>query len=283
MSLLNITQLSVELRQGRERIPLLADVSLAVEAGEVCGLVGESGAGKSMLARSLLGLLPEAARVTSGTAVFDKSDLLGGSSRQRKQLYGRDIALIPQDPMVSLNPVRKIRQQMVDIMRHRLGLGKTDAENRALALLEEVLIREPERVLNGYAHELSGGMCQRLLIAMAFSTQPRLIIADEPTTALDVTVQRRVLSLLRQLQEKYATTILFVTHDLGVVAKLCDRVVVMRSGRIVEQGNAETIFAAPAHDYTRTLLASMPRYDRPDQAQPVTSSAADTSQCGGTA
>jgi len=266
MSLLQVQNLSVELRNKRQPIRLLSSVSLAVAAGESCALVGESGAGKSMLARSVLGLLPKTARVTQGQIQFQQKNLLSESARARRRVIGRHISLIPQDPMVSLNPTRRIEQQMIDVLCMHLGLRKREAQERALALLEEVLIKEPGRVLKAYAHELSGGMRQRVLIAMAFSVEPKLIIADEPTTALDVTVQKRVLSLLRQLQRKHKTAILFVTHDLGVVAKLCERVVVMYGGRILEDSPATQLFSAPTHVYTRALLEATPRYDQPEKA-----------------
>lgn len=264
MTLLTVELLNVAIKQQRRLTPVLSDISFAVQPGEICGLVGESGAGKSMIAKTVLGLLPEQARILSGSMSFDNVDLINASRRQRMALYGREIALIPQDPMVALNPVRKISDQLCDGIRLHLGLSRYDAGKLAVKSLEDVLIRDPSTVMDSYAHQLSGGMRQRVLIAMAFSTRPRLIIADEPTTALDVTVQRRVLSLIKLLQEKNDTAILFVTHDLGVVAKLCDRVIVLFGGKILENAQATTIFSNPAHDYTRALLAATPRYDRPN-------------------
>lgn len=266
MSLLQINNLTVEMRHGAKPVRLLSDIDLAVSPGETCALVGESGAGKSMLARSVLGLLPKSARITSGQIHFSQNDLLRMSSRRRRHLLGQKISLIPQDPMVSLNPTRRIGQQMIDLLCLQIGVNKQQAHARAHTLLEEVLIKEPKRVFNAYAHELSGGMRQRVLIAMAFAVEPDLIIADEPTTALDVTVQKRVLSLLQQLQQKHKTAILFVTHDMGVVAKLCERVVVMYAGRILEDSPASTVFNVPTHAYTRALLDATPRYDQPQRA-----------------
>jgi peptide/nickel transport system ATP-binding protein len=247
-------------------LPILRDVSLTVQAGEVHGLVGESGAGKSMAGRAVLDLLPRAARIDSGAIRFTGRDLLTMPPRERRSLLGRDMAMIPQDPMASLNPGRRIAGQMTDGMRLHLGLTRKAAIARAVELLAEVQIRDPERVLRQYPHELSGGMRQRVLIAIAFACQPEFIIADEPTTALDVTVQRQILRLIKALQRTARTALLFVTHDLGVVAKVCDRVSVMHSGRILESAPVEALFAAPRHDYTRALFAATPRYDRPASA-----------------
>ncbi len=250
--------------------PILRSVALSIAAGEICGLVGESGAGKTMVGRVLLGLQPENARVSAAEVRFEGRDLRGLSARAREQMLGRDIALIPQNPMTALNPVARIEPQMTDVLRMHLGLGRAAARERAIGLLEDVRIREPGRVLRQFPHELSGGMRQRILIAIAFACRPRLIVADEPTTALDVTVQKQILRLLKELQTAYATAILFITHDLGVVAKLCDTVSVMQGGRIVEAASAAMLFASPAHAYTRALLASTPRHDRPgDSLKPI--------------
>ena len=265
MSILDIQNLRVAFVQGLTSTPVLRDVSLSIATGEVCGLVGESGAGKSMLAKSILGLLPSVARIQKGSVTFQHSDLLTLKPRALSRIIGHKIALIPQDPMVSLNPVRRIGVQMCDALCLHMNLDRAQARRRSLELLEEVLIKDAERVFEAYAHELSGGMRQRVLIAMAFSCEPDLIIADEPTTALDVTVQMRVLLLLRALQKKRQTAILFVTHDLGVVSKICDRVVVMYDGRVLEDSPVEVLFNDPQHTYTAALLAATPRYDEPDR------------------
>ena len=260
----------LRLRIGGE--PILRGVHLDVHAGQVAGLVGESGAGKSMVGRVVLRLKPEDAHIDRGQVSFDGRDLLWISEREHGALLGRDIALIPQNPMTALNPVARILPQMTDVLRMHLAMDRDAAHARALELLHDVQIREPERVLRQFPHELSGGMRQRVLIAIAFACRPRLIIADEPTTALDVTVQKQVLRLLKRLQEAHGTAILFITHDLGVVAKLCDTVSVIHAGRIIESGPAAQVFRAPAHPYTRALLAATPRYDRPGEAlQPVPS------------
>ena len=256
------------LSAGIQRGPLLLHgVSLRVMPGEVHGLVGQSGAGKSMVGRCVLGILPAKVAIAGGSIVFGGRELVGMSDRQRRQV-GAGLALIPQDPLSALNPSRRIVSQMTDVMRLRLGLSQADATARALALLAEVHIRDPEAVLRRYPHELSGGMRQRVLIATAFACEPRLIVADEPTTALDVTVQKQILRLIRDLQRRHGTALLFVTHDLGVVAKICNNVTVLNAGRVVEQAPVAEMFAAPRHPYTRALFAATPRYDRPGGAVP---------------
>lgn len=263
MTVLEVAGLGAALHGGR---PVLRDVSLAIGEGEVHGLVGMSGAGKSMVARAVLGILPAAVRLTAGAIRFQGRDLVGLDERGYRRLLGRDIALIPQDPLSALNPSRRIEAQMTDVMRLHLGLSAATARDRALALLDEVRIRDPEAVLRRYPHELSGGMRQRVLIAISFACEPRLIIADEPTTALDVTVQQQILVMIRGLQRRHGTAILFVTHDLGVVAKVCGRMSVMHEGMVLEQGAVADIMAAPAHAFTRALFAATPRYDRPVEA-----------------
>ncbi len=250
--------------------PVLRGVDLTVASGEVHGLVGESGAGKSMLARAVLGLLPQSARVTAGRIRFEALDLLALPGPARRELMGRAIALIPQDPMTALNPGYTIGTQMARFLRLRGGLRRDTARVRSLELLEHVRMREPRRVAGLYPHELSGGMRQRVLIAMAFALEPKLIVADEPTTALDVTVQREILRLIRDLQRERRCSVLFVTHDLGVVAKLCTRVSVIYAGVIWEHAATAELLERPRHAYTRALLAAMPRWDRPGEAvQPV--------------
>ena len=244
--------------------PVLRGVDLALPAGGILGLVGESGGGKTMVCKAVLGILPRGAAVTGGSIRFDGRDLLALPARERRGLLGRSIAMILQNPMTALNPVYRIESQMTDVMHLHLGLGRQEARQRALEMLHSVHIREPERVLRLYPHELSGGMCQRVAISIAFSCQPRLIIADEPTTALDVTVQHQILRLLRDLQHNTGTSVLFITHDLGIVAKVCDAVTVLHAGRVLESGPVAQVFARPAHEYTTALLNAAPRYDRPD-------------------
>ena len=244
--------------------PILRDVSLTLDRGEVRGLVGESGAGKSTIAKALLGILPRTVRVTGGAVDFEGRDLLRLPQKELSTIMGSEIALIPQDPQTALNPGRRIEAQLTDGLRLKRGTSSKEARRRALKLLDEVHIRDPERVLRCYPHELSGGMRQRVLIAAAFAMEPKLVVADEPTTALDVTVQKQILRLIRGLQEAHGTAVIFVTHDLGVVAQICDTVTLLYAGKVIEEGRTADVLSAPRHDYTRALIAAGPRYDRPD-------------------
>jgi peptide/nickel transport system ATP-binding protein len=249
----------------RDRAPILRNVSLEVARGQTCGLVGESGAGKSTVAKAILGILPRTIRVTGGEVKFEGADLLKMKTSPLRRLIGERIALIPQDPMTALNPARRIEAQMTDGPRLWRGLDATTARALALRLLDEVHIRDPDRVLRSFPHELSGGMRQRVLIAAAFALEPRLIVADEPTTALDVTVQKQILRLIRNMQSVHGTSVVFVTHDLGVVAQICDQVTLLFAGRVIETGSASQLLDRPAHPYTRALLEACPRYDRPNE------------------
>ncbi len=260
---------AISLRDGNR--PILRRVSLVVATGEVHGLVGESGAGKSTIAKAILGIIPSQVKVTDGRIGFEGRDLLSLLPKDLRAVLGRDIALVPQDPSTALNPSRLIDAQMTDGLRLKRGLSAKQARLRAHALLEEVQIRDPKRVLGSYPHQLSGGMRQRVLIAAAFALEPKLVIADEPTTALDVTVQKQILRLIRSLQERHGTSVLFVSHDLGVVAKICDRLTVLYMGKVMEQGSTADVLAAPRHPYTKALLAANPRYDRPDTGLEPTS------------
>ncbi|HEX9170030.1 MAG TPA: ABC transporter ATP-binding protein [Roseiarcus sp.] len=248
----------------RDRAPILRDVSLEVARGETRGLVGESGAGKTTVAKAILGILPRGICVTGGEIRFEGADLLKMETGPLRRLIGERIALIPQDPMTSLNPARRIEAQMTDGPRLWRGLDATAAGALAIRLLDEVHIRDPERVLRSFPHELSGGMRQRVLIAAAFALEPRLIVADEPTTALDVTVQKQILRLIRNMQSAHGTSVVFVTHDLGVVAQICDHVTLLFAGRVIEAGSASQLLGRPAHPYTRALLEACPRYDQPN-------------------
>src|SRR6202790_5154137 len=265
-AVLSVHDLHVAIGYRQNAANVLRGVSLEVGAGEVRGLVGESGAGKSMLGRAVLGLPPANAVITAGTIQFEGRDLLAMAEPERRSLLGRRIALIPQDPMTSLNPVKRVGAQIAVMLRHHLALSRRAALERATKLLAEVALREPKRVLDLYPHEISGGMRQRVLIAMAFACDPSLVIADEPTTALDVTVQRQVLQLVERLRLRHGAAILFVTHDLGVVAKLCRTMTVLHAGRVLEDGATAEVLAKPRHPYTRALLAATPRADRPAEA-----------------
>lgn len=262
MSFLTIEGLSARLKGTDHR--LLRKVSLSVAAGEVRGLVGESGAGKSMIGKAILGILPRSVEIVAGSIVLDGVDLQSLSPRDRRRKIGASCALIPQDPLTALNPSRRIAPQITDRLVDILGWDRKRAEDRALELLGEVHIAEPERVLRSYPHELSGGMRQRILIASAFAAEPKLIVADEPTTALDVTVQKQILKLIGEMQRRHGTALLFVTHDLGVVSKVCQTLSVLYGGMVVEDSDVRSFFAAPGHAYSRALLAASPKYTDPD-------------------
>ena len=264
-TILDVRHFDLAIRQNRRLTPILRDVSLSLRPGEVLGLVGESGAGKTMLGKAALGILPSQAVITGGEILFDGTEITQASIQDRRHLLGAGLTMIPQDPMTSLNPVFRVGAQIADVLSLHLSMTRREAKRRVLELLQDVHIDAPKRVVNQYPHELSGGMRQRILIAIAFACRPRLIIADEPTTALDVTVQRQVLRLIKELQGAANTAILFITHDLGVVAKVCDRVAVIHSGRILETATARELFGHPSHPYTRALMAATPRYDRPGE------------------
>ena len=275
--LLDIEGLSARAADGQT---VLRDVSLLMGPGEVHGLVGQSGAGKTSIAKAILGILPRAIALNKGSIRFDGTELIGAPPATLDKLLGTDIALIPQDPMTALNPSRRIGAQLTDSLRLKAGLSKSAAMDRARKLLDEVHLTDTRRILRAYPHELSGGMRQRVLIASAFALIPRLIIADEPTSALDVTVQKQILRLIRRLQRDHETAVLFVTHDLGVVAQICDVVTVLFAGAVVEQTTVHRLFRHPRHAYTRALIASNPRYDQPGASlKPISSQViADTLQ-----
>jgi peptide/nickel transport system ATP-binding protein len=242
---------------------VLRSVSLSVQPGEVRALVGESGAGKTMIGKAVLGVLPKSVSIVEGEMLIEGEDLGRLDAKARRTLIGARTALIPQDPLTALNPSRRIGAQLTDRLVRILGWNGEKADKRIRQLLDEVQIRDPERVLKSYPHELSGGMRQRVLIAAAFAAEPRLIVADEPTTALDVTVQKQILRLIAQLQRDHGTAILFVTHDLGVVAKISQKVSVLYAGKVVEEAETPALFEAPQHPYTRALIAATPRYTDP--------------------
>ncbi|MEU1877215.1 ABC transporter ATP-binding protein [Streptosporangium sp. NPDC020072] len=262
MSLLDVRNLRVRFASAQPAIAAVDGVSLTVEAGEVVALVGESGCGKSATALALLGLLPASARV-EGEIVFDGEDLTTLNDRQLSARRGRDLAMVFQDPMTSLNPVVPIGVQITEVLLRHTDLSKAAAGARAEELLREVGIPDPRRRMRQYPHQLSGGMRQRVMIATAIACGPKLLIADEPTTALDVTIQAQVLELLARLARDHGAALLMITHDLGVVAGLADRVSVMYGGRVVETASAEELFRRPMHRYTRGLLASIPALDSP--------------------
>ncbi|NNG73044.1 ABC transporter ATP-binding protein [Rhizobium laguerreae] len=276
--LLSVRDLSVAFHQGGETSLAVDHISFDIAKGEVVALVGESGSGKSVSANSILRLLPyPSASHPSGEILFKGKDLLKASERELREVRGNDITMIFQEPMTSLNPLHTIEKQIAEILALHQGMTGQSARQRVLELLNQVGIREPEKRLKAYPHELSGGQRQRVMIAMALANRPELLIADEPTTALDVTVQAQILELLRQLKAVHGMSLLFITHDLGIVRKFADRVCVMTKGRIVETGAVEDVFANPKHDYTRHLLASEPRGEPPlaDPSKPMVMEGSD--------
>jgi peptide/nickel transport system permease protein len=256
--LLSIEGLSVAFPSPSRSLRVVEDVSFEIAPGETVGLVGESGCGKTVTAMSILGLLPGNGEITGGRIMFEGRDLAGLSERELRRLRGREIGLISQEPMVSLNPVLRVGWQLAHLLRVHQGLSRRAARARAVELLARVRLPEPQAVARRYPHELSGGMAQRVAIARALAGEPKLLIADEPTTALDVTVQAEILDLLRELQKERGMAVLLVSHDWGVIADLCNRAVVMYAGQVVERAELRPIFQQPLHPYTEALLASNP-------------------------
>jgi oligopeptide/dipeptide ABC transporter ATP-binding protein len=251
--------------QGTRVVRAVDDVSLSVDAGETLGIVGESGSGKSTLALTILRVLPPAARIVGGRMVFEGEDLVDKSDGEMRAIRGKRIAMILQDPMASLNPLFTIGNQVAEPIRVHEGAPRATAWRRARELLKAVCIPSPETRVRQYPHEMSGGMRQRIVGAIGISCEPRLLIADEPTTSLDLTIQAQYLYLLRELQREHGLALIFITHNLGIVAKMCDQLAVMYAGRLVESGPVSRIFNAPAHPYTEALLNSIPRMSNRNQ------------------
>ncbi len=270
-ALLTVEDLEVRFWTGRGIIHAVNGVSFDIAPGETLGIVGESGCGKSVTSLALLGILARAGRVTSGSAVFEGRDLIGLSDEELRTIRGKEIAMIFQDPMTSLNPVLTIGRQLREPLETHFDMEKDEAERRAVELLDRVGIPSAKSRLKDYPHQFSGGMRQRAMIAMALACEPKLLIADEPTTALDVTIQAQILNLLRELVAERDTALILITHDLGVVAGMCERVNVMYAGMFVETGSAQQVFARPRHPYTLGLLQSVPRLDaaRKTALQPI--------------
>ena len=259
--LLSVEGLRVEFWTRRGTVRAVNGVSLDIAPGETVGLVGESGCGKSVTALAILGILPRAGRAVSGTAMFGGQDLLHLPDREMRRIRGREIAMIFQDPMSSLNPVLTVGRQIREPLETHFGTTRRDAEARTVELLERVGIPSANARARDFPHQFSGGMRQRVMIAMALACKPKLLIADEPTTALDVTIQAQILDLLRELVREEGTALILITHDLGVVAGMCERVNVMYAGMFMETGSAEQIFTRPRNPYTLGLLESVPRLD----------------------
>ncbi len=278
--LLAVEGLEVRFWTNRGTVHAVNGVSFEIAPGETLGIVGESGCGKSVTSLAILGLLPRAGRATAGSARLEGRELLGMSDRELRSIRGREIAMIFQDPMTSLNPVLTIGRQIREALEAHFGLDRRAADARATELLDQVGIPSAKARLSDYPHQFSGGMRQRAMIAMALACEPKLLIADEPTTALDVTIQAQILDLLRGLVAERDTALILITHDLGVVAGSCERVNVMYGGMFVETGSAEQVFGMPRHPYTLGLLQSVPRLDTPRgrQLQPIAGSPRDMLQ-----
>ena len=258
MALLEIDDLHVEFPSQGGVLRAVEGVSLSLDEGEVLGIVGESGSGKSVTMLALMGLVAAPGRVRAKRLAFAGRDLLRATERERRAIVGKDVAMIFQEPTTSLNPCFTVGFQLTETLRLHLGLDRRAARKRAVELLEQVGIPAPEARLSDFPHQMSGGMNQRVMIAMAIACNPRLLIADEPTTALDVTIQAQILDLLRDLQEARGMSLVLVTHNMGVVADMARRVAVMYAGQVLEERSADTLFAAPQHPYTAALLAAMP-------------------------
>ncbi|MGI4860682.1 MAG: ABC transporter ATP-binding protein [Janthinobacterium lividum] len=269
MTLLDVRQLEVSFTRDDRTVHAVNGIDFRIDEGSTLGIVGESGSGKSQSMLALLGLLGPSGRAR-GAALYRGENLLGLSRSALNRIRGNSISMIFQDPMTSLNPYLSIERQMTEVLECHRNMTRRAARSRAIDMLDAVRIPEAARRIHGYPHEFSGGMRQRVMIAMALLCEPRLLIADEPTTALDVTVQAQILQLLRQLQQDFGTAIVLITHDLGVVAGMCEHVMVMYGGRVMEQGHADALFATPTHPYTIGLLGALPRLDHDAVAlQPI--------------
>ena len=258
--LLEVNHLRTEFKKRKGKVTAINDVSFHIDKGEIVGLVGESGCGKSVTSLSIMRLLRDTpGEITNGSVILEGRNLLELSDKQMHEFQGKQMSMIFQEPMTSLNPVMRVKDQIVEAIRLHLDMDHAHALKHTEEMLTLVGIPDVQQVMNSYPHQLSGGMSQRVMIAMAMSCYPDLLIADEPTTALDVTIQAQILDLMRELNQKNGMSILLITHDLGVVAEMCSRVMVMYAGRIVEQADVETLFAHPKNPYTQGLLASLPR------------------------
>jgi len=260
--LLEVENLEVSFFTRRGVVQAVRGTTFEIARGETVGLVGESGSGKSVTSLAILGLIELPGKITSGDVRWKGTSLLDSAGRKRiKQIRGKELAVVFQDPMTSLNPLFTVRSQIGEVLHHHLGMGRKQSEERVVELLDLVGIPSPRERAKAYPHELSGGQRQRVMIAMALACEPELLIADEPTTALDVTIQAQILELIAEIQERLGLAVLLVTHDLGVVAGVCNRVVVMYGGKIMERGGAADVFEHPGHPYTAGLLRSTPRLD----------------------
>lgn len=270
MNILEIHHLSLALPVKKGMVTILHDVNLTAKEGEIVGLVGESGSGKSMTAFAVTRLLPGGGRKrVAGSIKLLGEELLGKSEKEMETLRGRDVSMIFQEPMTCLNPVFTIAQQMEDVIRAHAKVSREEARKQTLSMLEAVHIRNPADVLSCYPYELSGGMRQRVMIGIALSCHPKLLIADEPTTALDVTVQAQILYLIKEACQNTGTAVLFISHDLGVISEICDQVSVMYSGHIVETGRTADVLQHPLHPYTKALIEALPRFQSDKDSDPL--------------
>ena len=258
-TLLQIQDLHLEFKTSRGILKALSGITLDVNRGEIFGVVGETGCGKTVTGLSVLQLLPQSATISRGKILFDERNLVETSEREMSKIRGREIAMIFQDPTTSLNPVFSIGKQLTRIVRQHFEMSQKEARAHIAEIFDSVGLPDVERILNSYPHQLSGGMQQRVMIALALACQPKLLIADEPTTALDVTIQAQILTLLKDLRDKFDISIILITHNLGVVANTCDRLAVLYAGRVAESGYTKDIFNNPQHPYTRGLIKAIPR------------------------
>jgi dipeptide transport system ATP-binding protein len=269
MALLNIKNLTVRFATSTGAFTAVDGVDVAVDGREVLAIVGESGSGKSVSMLAVMGLLPDTATVTADEMTYDGRDLLKMPVAERRKLIGREITMIFQEPIASLNPSFTVGFQIEEVLRFNLGMTRKAARARAVELFQAVGIPEPETKLNAYPHQMSGGQCQRVMIAIAIASNPRLLIADEPTTALDVTIQKQILDLLMDLQEKHGMALILITHDMGVVAETADRVIVQYKGRKMEEADVLSLFESPQNSYTRALLSALPENAKGDRLPTV--------------
>ncbi|MDR7123216.1 ABC transporter ATP-binding protein [Pseudotabrizicola sp. 4114] len=269
MALLNIRNLSVKFATATGSFTAVDGIDVHVDKGEVLAIVGESGSGKSVSMLAVMGLLPDTATITADEMTYDGQDISNLSASERRRLIGREITMIFQEPVASLNPSFSVGFQIEEVLRLNLGMTNREARAKALDLFRAVGIPEPEDKINAYPHQMSGGQCQRVMIAIAIASNPRLLIADEPTTALDVTIQKQILDLLMKLQEDYGMALILITHDMGVVAETADRVVVQYKGRKMEEADVLSLFENPQHAYTRALLSALPEHATGDRLPTV--------------
>lgn len=269
MALLNIKNLTVKFATATGSFTAVDGIDVHVDRGEVLAIVGESGSGKSVSMLAVMGLLPDTASITADEMTYDGRDISNLSASERRTLIGREITMIFQEPVASLNPSFTVGFQIEEVLRLNLGLSRRDAQSRALDLFRAVGIPEPEAKIKAYPHQMSGGQCQRVMIAIAIASNPRLLIADEPTTALDVTIQKQILDLLMKLQEDYGMALILITHDMGVVAETADRVVVQYQGKKMEEADVLALFENPQSPYTRALLSALPEHATGDRLPTV--------------